>query len=592
MSLDIIIIGGILIAAIVLFTTERVSFDITALIIMTVLLVTGVLTPSEGLSGFSNEATITIAAMFVLSEGIRRTGLLDVIGEFFSKLGQRNYWLALISMMGLISVISAFINNTAAVAIFIPIVLSMAGKLKISPSKFLMPLSFASMFGGVCTLIGTSTNILVSSIAQDQGHPPFAMFEFVPLGLVFLAVGLIYLIFVGIRLIPERRTEYEATASFEMNEYLTDVVLESGFRHFGQSPDESAMTKNLDLDVVQVFRKGGRLSTEGVKADLRPGDTLRIRGNAREIKKLMEREDLSIKPVKTWHDVDLQRGEDVLVEAVLAPDSDLVAQEIRAINFLERFGAILLAIRHHGQLYQDEMGKVRLSGGDSVLLSMERDRLPEIENDPSFVIVSEIGLPKYRTEKIPVAVAILIGVVAAAAFNVTPIVVSAVTGCILLVLFGCLTVEEAHQAINWKIILLLAGVIPLGVAMEKTGTAQLISNYILDAGYSWGPTAVLSMFFFLAMMLTNIISNQATAVLLAPIAIQSALSLGVDARPFLVAVTFAASLSFMTPVGYQTNTLIYGPGQYKFTDFTRVGTPLNLLFWLIATFLVPVFWPF
>ncbi len=592
MSIEIIIVFATLIAAIILFTTERVSFDISALIVMSILLFSGILTPREGLSGFSNEATVTIGAMFVLSEGVRRTGALERVGDYFSTLGARNYSLALVLLMGLIGVISAFINNTAAVAIFIPIVLSVGLKLNVSPSKLLMPLSFASMFGGVCTLIGTSTNILVSAIAEQHGQPPFSMFEFTPLGLIFFAVGLAYLFFAGIPLIPERRTEPEITAGFEMNEYLTDVVLRAGFKHFGQSSDDSALTADLDLDVVQVFRESGDVVSDGAQTILQPGDTLRIRGSPREIRRLLEREDISIKPAKIWHDYDLERGKDTLIEAVIAPASDLEGQEIRTVNFLERFGAVLLAIRHRGQLQQDEMGDIRLAGGDSILLSIGRDRVVEVANDPSFVVTSEVGLPQYRTDKLKIAVVILVGVVVAAAFNLMPIVVSAVIGSILLVLTGCLTVEEAHSAISWKIILLLAGVIPLGIAMEKTGAAALLSAYVLETGAMWGPTVILSLFFFLAMMLTNFISNQATAVLLAPIAIQAAQSLDVSARPFLMAVTFAASLSFMTPVGYQTNTLIYGPGQYKFTDFLKVGTPLNIIFWALATLLIPLFWTF
>lgn len=591
MSIEIIIVFTILIVTIILFTTERVSFDISALIVMSSLLLTGILTPGEALTGFSNEATITIGAMFVLSEGMRLTGALDVIGEFFSRLGQRNYSLALLSMMLVVGVISAFINNTAAVAIFIPIVLVVGLRLNVSPSKLLIPLSFASMIGGVCTLIGTSTNILVSSIAQQHGQAAFSMFEFAPLGLIFFIIGLAYLFFVGVRLIPERRIENEATTRYEMNEYLTDVILEPGFEHFGQSSDESTLMRNLDLDVIQVFRNGGELSVGGAETILRPGDTLRIRGNAQEIKKLLAREDIALKPAKVWHDVDLKKGKDTLVEAIIAPDADVVGQELINVDFYARFGAVVLAIRHHGKLHQDEMERIRLSGGDSVLLSMDRNQVAEVKRDHSFVVVSELGFPDQRKDKMVISIAILIGVVAVAALNLVPIVVSAVVGCILMVLLGCLTVEEAHTAINWKIILLLAGLIPLGRAMEKTGAAELMATYVLSLGAHWGPVAILSLFFFLAMMLTNFISNQATAVLLAPIAVQAAQTLDVSVRPFLMAVTFAASLSFMTPVGYQTNTLIYGPGQYKFTDFTKVGTPLNLMFWLVATLLIPVFWP-
>lgn len=589
MPLDMITVFVILIIAVILFVSERVSFDVTALVMMSALMLTGILTPAEGLSGFSSEATIAIGAMFVLSEGVRQTGALDRVADFFSRLGQRNYWLALVSMMGVIAVVSAFINNTAAVAIFIPVVVMMASQLGVSPSKLLMPLSFASMFGGVCTLIGTSTNLLVNSIAKSHGQIAFSMFEFAPLGLVFLASGLIYLLLIGIPLIPERRPQEDITVSFEMNEYLTEVVLKPIDE---KTVDHISLTEDLDLDVVQIFSREDHKSPPGTEVTLHGGDVLRIRGTAQEIKKLLDREAVALKRQREIRDIDLELGSNILVEAVIAPESDLEGQEIGQINFPERFGAIVLAIRHRGQLQQYDMDRIPLSGGDSILLSMDRARLPEFKRDRSFVVVSEVGVSADRSEKMPVALAILVGVVAVAAFNLAPIVVSAVTGAVLLVMTGCLTPEEAYEAINWKVLLLLAGVIPLGAALEKTGGSELISTYVLNIGQGLGPTATLSAFFFLSMMLTNIISNQATAVLLAPIAINAAQTLGVDGRPFLMAVTFAASLSFMTPVGYQTNTLIYGPGQYRFTDFTRIGTPLNILFWIIATLLIPVIWPF
>jgi di/tricarboxylate transporter len=591
MSVEIFVIFLILIGTVVLFFTERVSFDITALIVLSSLLLTGILTPAEALSGFSSEATITIGAMFVLSEGMRQTGVLDIIGHYFSRLGKQHASLAVISMMLVVGVISAFINNTAAVAIFIPVVLAMATSLNISPSKLLIPLSFASMFGGVSTLIGTSTNILVSSIAQQHGQVPFTMFEFAPLGIILSIAGLMYLYFIGIPLLPERRAAQEATTRFNMNEYLADVRLSPGFPYFGHSVESSALTKKLDLDIVQLFRQDGTANEQGTAALFQPGDTLRIRGNAGEIQKLLAQKGISLKPAKVWHDGDLEKGNNTLVEAVIAPDADVVGQTLHDVDFPARYGAVVLAIRHHGKLHQDEMEQIRLSGGDSILLDIRQDHIVEVERNQSFVIVSEVSVPDHRTEKKWIAVTILVGVVAAAALNIIPIVVSAIIGSILLVVTGCLTLEEAHSAIHWKIILLLAGLIPLGVAMEKTGAAEVLAIQVLSIGEQWGPLIILSAFFFLAMVLTNFISNQATAVVLAPIALEVAATLGVSPRPFLMAVTYAASLSFMTPVGYQTNTLIYAPGQYKFTDFTKVGTPLNIIFWVLATIFIPLFWP-
>jgi di/tricarboxylate transporter len=592
MPIDIIIVFTLVLTGLVLFASEIISFDVVALMIMILLMYTGILTTDEALSGFSNPATITIGAMFVVSEGIRRTGALEIVGNYFSALGSLNYWIALALMMLIIAVISAFINNTAAMVIFIPVIMSTAREMGVSPSKLLMPLSFASMFGGVCTLIGTSTNILVDSIAKDNGLEGFGMFEFTPLGLILLAAGFAFFFIVGLRLIPPRRKDESLTDSFKMKEYITDVLLKESFDEKGKTPDKIIEHWDVDVDVVQVFRKGKALGTQRCQMALEAGDALRIRGNPRELEKLIRADTISLNPPLEWGDQHLTEGDYALVEGVIAPDSELASKTIGEINFLERFGAIVLGIRSRGALQHEKLKKLQLRGGDSLLLTVGFDQLPNLRNDPSFVFVSDVSVTDYKKNKMPLALAILAGVVGGAALNLAPIVTTAVSGAILLIITGCVTSRQAYQAINWKVLFLLAGVIPLGTAVSKTGGAQMLSDFVLESLGVWGPRAVLSGLFLLTMLLTAMISNQATAAMLAPIAIQMASQLDVDARPFLLGITFAASLSFMTPMGYQTNTLIYGPGHYKFTDFTRVGIWLNLIFWAIATVMIPVFWPF
>ena len=369
---------GLLAVAVVLFAWERVSYDATAVIILATLMLTGILTPAQALSGFSNVATVTIGAMFVLSEGLRRTGMLEYVGDYFSRLGEASPWRALGIMMVVIGTISAFINNTAAIAIFIPVVLGVAGQLGVSPSRLLMPVSFASMFGGVCTLIGTSTNILVSSIAADHGAEPFSMFEFAPLGLVFFVVGFAYLFFVGIRMIPERRGQEDLTTSFGMTEYLTDIVLKNTSEHVGKTLDETTLTRDLDVDIVQVLDGEREMTAHDAHAPLQAGDVLRVRGSIQEINRLLAREDLTLKTAREWYDQDLETGGGTLVEAVVAPDSSLEKQPLAQAVLLDRLGAIVLAVRHHGRVRQEDLGRMRLSGGDSLLLSMEHDRLPEV----------------------------------------------------------------------------------------------------------------------------------------------------------------------------------------------------------------------
>lgn len=578
--------------AVFLFINKRVPFDIVSLIIMACLIVTGILTPAEGLSGFSNQATITIACMFVLSEGLTKTGALNQVGDFFLHLNRYSFKVAILIMMLIIGVISAFINNTAAVAIFIPVMISLSGKLGESASKLLMPLSFAAMFGGVCTLIGTSTNLLVDSIAVENGLDSFSMFEFAPMGLIFFAVGMLYLLTFGIDRIPKRRKLQNLTDNFAMGEFLTDLVLKDNSKYVDSPLHDSPLLDDLDLEIVEVYNDQGTHKIDRSSLILRANDILRIRGSMSEINQLLFREDVQILPSQKWEDSDLDVGSAMLIEVVVAPESSFVGKKLKQTNLYETYGAILMAIRQGGALQQEDLGEVRLQGGSSLLLFAKKERLEDIRAAGEFIIATEKDITPVQNKRISVAIGIILGVVGLAAFGVLPIVTSAICGVIFMVLTGCLTNEQAWQSINWKVIFLLAGMLPLGLAMEKTGAASLLAENGIAYLQDFGPRAVLSAFFFLSMMLTNVISNQATAALLAPIAIEVSHSIGVHPEPMLIAVTMAASLSFMTPIGYQTNTMIFGPGQYTFSDFLRIGTPLNLLFWIIGTIFIPMIWSF
>jgi di/tricarboxylate transporter len=591
-SFEIWFIYILIVLAVFLFVNKRISFDVTSLILLAILVVSGILTPKEGLSGFSNPATVTIACMFILSEGLRRTGALNIVGEWFFKLSKLNFRVAIFIIMMAIGVISAFINNTAAVAIFIPVIISLSKDLGKSASKLLMPMSFAAMFGGVCTLIGTSTNLLVDSIAKENGLAGFTMFEFTPVGIIFFAAGFVYLFTVGIKLIPERRKDEELTDSFKMQSYLTDVILKKESPFVSTSLKNTKLIQDLDLDIVEVYDKKGNSKTDREAIQLEADDILRIRGGVKEINKLLNRENVLIKPSAEWHDKDFEMGNAQLVEAVIAPESSYDGKALKKIKLYELFEAQVLAVRQKGEVKQEKLSDIRLQSGTSMLLYAKKERVNDIKKAEEFVLATEIELPEHQESKIPLAVGIILGVVGTAAFGLLPIVASAICGVILMILTGCLSNEQAYQSINWKVIFLLGGVLPLGVAMQKTGAADLMAQTVINNLEVFGPTAVLSAFFFLSMMLTNLISNQATAALLAPIAIEAAGSIGVNAEPMLVAVTMAASLSFMSPIGYQTNTMIFGPGQYRFMDFVKVGTPLNILFWIIGSFAIPLFWSF
>ena len=592
MTLDMVLVLMVLVGAIVLFALDRFPADLVAMLVMVSLLIAGVVTPQEALAGFSNPATVTVGAMFMLSAALFRSGALNFVGRLLLSVWRRSEWVALLVVMMGIGTISAFVNNTAAVAIFLPVVIGFARMVKVSPSKLLMPLSFASMFGGVCTVIGTSTNLLVSSIAEQHGQPPIGMFEMSSLGLIFFAAGVVYMLAVGVRLIPERRLETDLTEQYRMGEYLVDIILGETAASVGTRLAESPIVKELDIEVLDLIRNGVRTTRPSPDTVLQAGDQLRSLTSVESIAAMQERKGITLVPKAKWADAGTDRASLSLVEVAIAPFSTLEGRSMRDVQFAERFGAIVLAIRHHGRLLHDKLHDMHLGAGDALLLEMPHDRIELLQRDSNFVLVSEPALPRYRKQKIIPALLIMVGVVAAATFGVVSILVSALAGSVLMILTGCIRLEEAYNAVEWKVIFLLAGLLTLGVALEKTGAAALLSGFLVNWIGVFGPFAVLAAFYLLTSLLTEAMSNNATAVLLAPVAIATAEAMAISPRPLLMAVAFAASSSFMTPVGYQTNTLIFGPGNYKFADFMRVGAPLNLIFWILATLLIPVFWPF
>lgn len=592
MTFEMIFVSVVAFAGVVLFATEKLRVDLVALLIMGTLLLSGIITPEEGLSGFSNTATVTVGAMFVLSAGLFRSGAVNFLGDVLSRLFRGNFWVASTAMMLLVGLASAFINNTAVVALLIPVMLGVSRDTGVKSSKLLMPLSFAGMFGGVITLIGTSTNILVDSIARRHGEAPMAMFEFSPLGMLFLGAGILYMILLGIRLVPIRRQKPDLAGDYGMGEYLSEIVLLPTAKSVGSALEDSPLVADVGVEVLDVFRKNRRLPGAPSGIVLEAGDVLRIVGDVEQIRELQQREGIRMRPRKRKTALSSDTDEYKLIEAVIAPDSDLEGRTLRQLKFKETYGALAVAIRHHGKVRHSKLSTTRLRAGDVLLLHARKDRLEDLKQRDGFVLVSEVGLPGFRRQKLFFATGIVAAVVATAALNILPIVVSAIAGCVAMILSRCLTLEEAYEAIEWKVIFLLAGVLTLGIALERTGVAYLIAGNVVSLMGDLGPVAVLSAFYLITTLLSEAMSNNASAALIAPIAISAAESIGISPRPFLFAVAFAASASFMTPVGYQTNTMIYGVGQYRFTDFVRVGLPLNVLFWIIATFMIPVIWPF
>ena len=592
MRFEIIFVFAVLFLAVFLFITEKLRVDLVALLVMVLLLISGIVSPSEGLAGFSNTATVTVAGMFVLSAGLSKTGAVSFLGTFVSKLFKNSFWTAMVVVMILVGLLSAFINNTPVIAIFLPILLGAAKDNNISPSKMLMPISFASMFGGVCTLIGTSTNILVSSIAEKKGLRPFSMFEFAPLGLIMSAFGLAYMLLIGIRLIPERLVKGELTDTFRLTEYLTEIVLLPSATSVNHRIKDAPLVHEMDIDILEIQRDDGKIHQPTGDEVLQAYDVLLVRCNLEEIRSLQDRQGISLKPQAKWGDESLTSEDYLLIEAVVSSNSALIGSTLKQANFREKYAATVLAIRHRGRLLREKLSETRIFAGDLLLIEIHRDRVNGFKHLQDFIVTSESETVEFRRNKVAIAVLVVAGVVLAASLQIVPIVVATIAGSVVLILFRCVTLDEAYHAIDWKIIFLLAGVLSLGVALENSGAAGMVSSRIISTLGTFGLIALVSAFYLTTSIATEMMSNNATAALIAPIAIATAASLGVNPQPFLVAVTFAASASFMTPIGYQTNAMIYGPGQYRFIDFAKVGIPLNIIFWLLATALIPMFWEF
>lgn len=572
-----------------LFVTAKFTVDVVALLVLAALLVTGLVAPAEAIAGFGNPATVAVAAMFVLSAGLNKTGALAVLGQALVRHGRTETLLLLLVMVGAAAV-SPFINNTAAVAVFLPLVMTAAAARNVSSSRLLIPLSFASQFGGVCTLIGSSTNLLVNSIAQRAGLGGFGMFEFTKLGLLMVAAGLLYFLLVGRWLLPQRRSA-QLTETYDLGEYIAEMRVLGTSPLVGQTVKEARLGELHDINVLEILRDKGKLWSP-VDEPLREGDVLLVRGAVQELFKLKNSLGLELEPKVKLQDAQLQDADLVLVEAMLPPQARAVGRTLKDLDFHWRFKAIVLALHRRGQTLRRKLAGVRLRAGDALLLLGPKEAIARLRDDDNFVVLgprSDVVLDRRRA---PLALGIVGLVVALAALGVLPIVATALLGCVAMVLTRCLRAEDAYQAIDWKVIVLLAGMLPLGRALEQTGAAQLLVDQALRHFGQAGPVAMLAAMFLLTAVLTEFMSNNAAAVLLAPVAISTAAGLGVDPRPFLVAVTFAASTSFATPVGYQTNTMVYNAGGYRFSDFLKVGVPLNLIFCALATCFIPKFWPF
>ncbi len=587
----------IIIIAMVLFATETIRVDVVAIGIIVVLVITGILEPEVGFKGFSNTATLTVAAMFVLSGALIKAGIIGLIAPLVTKLFNKSYSLSILGMSFSIGLFSAFINNTPVVATFIPIVSSAAKKIKQSSTKYLIPLSYAAIFGGACTLIGTSTNLLVAGIARDNGINTLKLFTMAPIGLASAAVGILYLTFIGKWLLPKESKSKPLQDEDEIKEFLTEVEI----KELPDQKDTAITLKELfqekDISVrVRQIKRGDKTINEPVPTTLlETGDILLIEGNIEKVKKIVADEHLEI--LKSIKDKNFPEEETKLMEIVILPGAEMAEQKLKDINFLRRYQSNVLAIRHRGSRSYRNLADQRLKVGDVLLLQTNDSGYKLLKNSenrpyPSFISVNESALVSTNKRDLTIVAIVLISTILLATLNILPIVVAAWAGVVVLAVTKVFNMTDAYRSIDWQVIFLLAGSLSLGEAMTRTGISELIANQLFSLTQgTFGPIIVIAVVYLITSALTEIMSNNAAVALIAPIAIALSSSMGVDPTGLLIAVMMAGSASFMTPIGYQTNTMVYSAGNYEFKDFIKIGTPLNLIFWIISSLLIPVLYP-
>jgi len=591
MSFQMAFVFGLTVVTVIMFASDRLRLDQVALFIPVSLLLSGVLTPEESISGLSSTATVTVAAMLVMGLGLRKTGVVSEIGRWARTAPLGGPGTRLFVLCVIVASLSPFLNNTAVVVIFLPVFVALAEQAGEPASAYLMPLSFVAILGGTVTLIGTSTNLIVHGIALDSGFDALNMFSIAPLGLIYLGVGFAYLFTVGRRLIPQREQPPDLSGRYDVRRFMTELVVDVDSPSTGQTLGDLGWGERYGVSVLGIERGDRDIPAPGARRTIQPGDVLYVQGSANRLLQLARQQRLVTPTERTRRELNLSTEGGRLVEVMIAPGSSLAGRTLREERFAQRYQATVLAVQHHGVTVHERLADMRFRVGDLLLVHGPGPALERMAEEPAFVPVGEVTGATHVRPRAAVAVLIMGAVVAAAGTGLMGIMPAALTGIMLMVFSGCVRLDEIYSELDWMVVFLLAGLIPLGMALSKTGGASFLAMGVVDLAGSWGPTGLIAAFYLLTALLTAIVSNAATAVMLTPVAILAATEAGVNPYALLVAVMFGASASFVTPFGYQTNTMIYAPGGYRFSDFVRVGGALNLLLFATAVIFIPIFWP-
>ena len=580
-----------LVLVFIAFVKEWFSPDLVAMGALVLLVGAGILPEEKALAVFSNPAPIIVSCMFVLSAALERTGTIEALGEWFGKLAGTREMRILVMLMLIVAPLSAFVNNTPVVVVFMPILLALARKHDLVASRFLIPLSYAAIVGGTCTIIGTSTNLVASGIAKERGLEEFGMFEVSKLGVIFVAVTFFYMIFIGRKLLPDRVTLSTLFESDEGKEFLTVAIISKDSELIGKNIKDSRLGKIRNFRVIEVVRSGNKLTNSIGQIVFEEGDQLLVKTRVEGVIDAGETTGIEI---GVEAELGLQRvhtDSAILIEGVIGPGSSLVGRSLKDLNFRERFGVIILAVHRRGVNLRDSFENVKLAFGDTILVEGGVDRINNLSQERDFINLSQPKGRSIRRSKVPFAVGALLLFMVLASFKVAPLIVLALGASLFTLFTRCIEPSEAYESIDWKVVFMIFGMLGLGSALQEVKVVESVAIKVTDWAAILNNIHVLvAVIYLITAVLTEIISNNAVAALLTPVAITIGTALDIDPRPLVVAVMFAASASFSTPIGYQTNTYVYGAGGYKFTDFSRVGIPLALILWALSTFLIPLMW--